>query len=314
MVDTELRGRSNLANQLYPDDPRGSDVVAREARELARKIGLPEQFRWLTFMCMGGGQLFGDWDWVLELVDEFEANNFTDSDPDTPPAMRAAVAAYRGDPTAARELLALAESVAPAVSRPEFLAERHAARAEIAALDGRLEKAYEDALAAAKLAPGFFRFSAVACRYALWIPDLDRARVGLELLAATFERGRYVKAIRTSLAAGVAALEGRVDEATAGYREAAATFRALDMPLDLGRSQLEFASLVGPADPEARAAAEEAAEIFDRLGSPALRDRLAAGLARWDRDRVTQPGASRAERSAQEALHDAPASTSQSVP
>jgi class 3 adenylate cyclase len=314
LVDTELRGRSNLANQLYPDDPRGSVAVAREARELARRIGLREQFRWLSFMCIGGGQMLGDWEWVLELVDEFDANNLTDSDPDTPPAVRAAVAAYRGDLKTARELLAFAEAVAPPVSRPEFLAERHAGRAEIAALDGRLEEAYDDALAGAKLAPGFFRFAAAACRYALWIGDLDRARAAMELLAATFERGRYVNAIRKSLAAGVAALEGRMDEAAAGYREAAATFRALEMPLDLGRSQLEFASLVGPADPESRAAAAEAAEIFDRLGSPALRDRLAAGLARWDRDRMPKPGPSRAERSAQEALHEAPASTSQTAP
>jgi class 3 adenylate cyclase/tetratricopeptide (TPR) repeat protein len=288
LVDTELRGRANLANQLWPDDPHAAFDVARDSRELARRMGSREQFRWLTWGCVGIGLNLGAWDWVLEQVAEVEETDLAEVDPDVVLRTRATVAAYRGDTSAATEFAAAADAVATPISRPEFIAYRHVGRAEIEALTGHLNEAFDEAIAGARLVP-FMRLAAPAAHYALWTADLERARAAWAFVAAAFERGRYVGALRRSLAAGLAALEGRLEDATRGYREAAITFRALDLPLDLGVSQLEFATLVEPRDPEARAAAAEAREIFTRLGSPALLDRLATGLERW----ASEPEASR---------------------
>ena len=110
----------------------------------------------------------------------------------------------------------------------------------------------------------------------------------MEVVRASDERGRYVGATRVGLEAGLAALEGRRDEAITLYRSAADTFRDLDSPLDLGRSQMEYAILVGPDDPGARAAADEARAILTRLGSPPLLERLELGLRRWQTDGLSE--------------------------
>jgi hypothetical protein len=44
--------------------------------------------------------------------------------------------------------------------------------------------------------------------------------------------------------------------------------------LCIGMCQLEVATLIGPDHPAARAAAEEAEEIFTRLGSPPMLELL----------------------------------------
>ncbi len=53
LLNIELRARSNLANQVYPDDPRAGLVIAEAARERARSLGMREHFRWLTWVCVG---------------------------------------------------------------------------------------------------------------------------------------------------------------------------------------------------------------------------------------------------------------------
>jgi len=45
-------------------------------------------------------------------------------------------------------------------------------------------------------------------------------------------------------------------------------------------SQLEVSTLIGPDHPAARAAAEEAEEIFTRLGSPPMLGLVKASLSR----------------------------------
>ena len=68
-------------------------------------------------------------------------------------------------------------------------------------------------------------------------------------------------------------------------RDGCPALRDLDSTLELGLSQLDYASLLGPADPVARAAADEARAIFERIDSPPLLERLRLGLERWERRR-----------------------------
>ena len=300
LTSTELRARSNYATQLWLDDPRASFAASIEVRELAGRLGARDQFKWSTWQCYEGGLALGRWDWILELTAEMEALDPGPLDLEGIHGTRALVAAYRGDAATAARERAVADRTSPEASRPDFVAMRHLDHAEIVALGGRLAEAYDEAMIASRLVP-FVWMRVLAARLAFWMGDLERAQRAVELVRESSERGAYADALRDGVEAGLASLEGRHDEANTKYRSAADAFRRLDLPLDLGRCQLEYAILVGPDDPGAHAAAEEARAIFTRLGSPPLLERLDSGLARWDADRPASSPASRISTTAQPA-------------
>ena len=70
------------------------------------------------------------------------------------------------------------------------------------------------------------------------------------------------------------------DQATGGYRDAIRQWRDIGAAFDLALCELDFVKFVGGENPEAKAAAEEAKSIFQRLGAPAFLQRLndAVGL------------------------------------
>ncbi len=280
LTQTEFRARGNYASSLSSDDPRAALAANIEVRELARKLGARDHFLWNTMQCYGIGSALGEWDWVLELAAEIEAGDPGPVGLEGIHGMRAIVAAYRGDAEEATRERTEADRVAPEQSRPEFVASRLSDRAEIAALAGHLSEAYDGAMAAARMTHWLWS-AAPAARWALWMGDLDRTRSAMEIVRASVDRGRFAGAVRDELEAGLAAIEGRRDDAIAYYRSAGTTFRELDAPLDLGRCQLEYAILIGPDEAGARAAAHEASEVLERLGSRPLLARLEAGLTRW---------------------------------
>jgi hypothetical protein len=153
----------------------------------------------------------------------------------------------------------------------------------VATVAGRLTDAYESGMAGVALGYEAALYNAEwATRAALWLGDPARVRVALELYEARPDRGRVVAATRQTLRAGLHALLGERDAAMAAYRDAIRRWREMDVPFMLGLCLLDFATLVGPREPEARAAADEARAIFTRLGSPPLLARLDAGLAKWE--------------------------------
>ena len=94
-------------------------------------------------------------------------------------------------------------------------------------------------------------------------------------------RGRWMAAVRLTAEAGLAAMEGRRDEAATAYSRALDAWRAIDSPLDLALCALDRAILCGldaaPAGEE-----DEAREIFTRIGATPFLARLdrAAAAAR----------------------------------
>ena len=86
-------------------------------------------------------------------------------------------------------------------------------------------------------------------------------------------RGRRVAAARLTAEAGLAALEGRGEEAAETYRSAIEAWRALECTLGLALCELDLVLLLGPDYPHATAA-KEARDIFTRLGAKPFLDRL----------------------------------------
>ena len=80
--------------------------------------------------------------------------------------------------------------------------------------------------------------------------------------------------MRQTLHAGLLGLEGRADEAAQGYVAAARRWRELEVWFELALSQFDFAATVGTNDPETKPAADEARQIFTRLGAMPMLARL----------------------------------------
>jgi class 3 adenylate cyclase/predicted ATPase len=92
-------------------------------------------------------------------------------------------------------------------------------------------------------APGSFY---QAARAALWAGELDTARADLAALDATGVQGPIVETRRRTIAAGIAALEGKHGDAAGLYREALQGWTDVGMGWDEALTGLDMALLLGP--------------------------------------------------------------------
>jgi len=283
LVESQLRALNNLAAGLGNEDYRAGLEVTRMGVEVARRRG---DRRWLLQFLTGLAQyeiFAGEWAEADRILADLEATEL-------PPAFvvqfgetAAMLHALRGEIDQADATLATIVPIRATMDDPRVVGWQRLEECFVAALAGRLVDAYEAGMAGVAL--GFeaaLPNAEWATRVALWSGDGSRARAALEAHAARPDRGRVVAAIRLGLQAGVHALEGEREAALTAYREAVRRWRDMGVPLLLGVCLLDFGALVGPGEPEARAAAEEARALFTRLGSPPLLARLDAGLARWE--------------------------------
>jgi hypothetical protein len=77
----------------------------------------------------------------------------------------------------------------------------------------------------------------------------------------------------------MAGIAGRRTESLAGFLDAIQRWKDLGLAFDAALVQLTLVTLLGVADGDARAAAEEARTMFERVGSQPLLDRLSAVMA-----------------------------------
>ena len=121
------------------------------------------------------------------------------------------------------------------------------------------------------------RALALQLRAALWLGDARRAREALTGMLGI--RGRWMAAERLTGEAGIAALEGRGDDAARRYSRALDAWRALDCPLDLALCVVDRAVLRG--SPPGQAEEDDEARTFlSEIGAHPL-------LARLDQVRST---------------------------
>ena len=139
--------------------------------------------------------------------------------------------AHRGDVGAARRRL---DAIAPRIEAAEQLAMRTwfgRDSALVHLLGGDPAPAFEAAIEAVELEPSGVNAhyaAREAARAAVWLRDPDRLRRALEAMAPL--RGRWIDAVRRTAESGLAALEGRREDALAGYERALGEWRALDAP------------------------------------------------------------------------------------
>jgi hypothetical protein len=86
-------------------------------------------------------------------------------------------------------------------------------------------------------------------------------------------RGRWIDAARHTVEAGLAALEGRVDDAAAGYDDCLEMWSALDLPLDRAMTLVDAALLL-PLELLPPGDVERTLEYLRQLGARPLLGRL----------------------------------------
>jgi hypothetical protein len=116
----------------------------------------------------------------------------------------------------------------------------------------------------------------MAIRAAAWLGDSGAIEDAIHALDG--HPGRVPAATRREGEASVAALRGDRNEARAAFADATRRWRELGLEFEAATCALSFARLLGASEPDARAAAEEADALFERLGARPLQERLAEAI------------------------------------
>ncbi len=273
---SQIRARSNVGQSVGARDVHAGLAMWREALELATKFGNRVFIVLLTaWIADAQRSSASDWDGAvanleslamdLEHQDRFDVEE---------PLM--AILAARGELDTDR--FAAHEALLLGLDDPQPRAQLEGTRAEWAWCRGDFRVAIDAARRAAELAgdPGHL---IGAFRSALWMRDLSAVRELAEGLTAHADSTPVWKALHAATRGGVAALEGRTREAVNNYLEAIGGWSDVGYDFEAASAALDFAWAVGPEVPKARAAAEEARAVFERVRAKVYLDRLDAVLA-----------------------------------
>jgi hypothetical protein len=281
-VAAEIRAISNLSG-LY-DHAREARDSYRTAEELALRVGNRSLAKWSAEAARYQQFTLAEgWDAALaegsdDRVDE--AGSALDE------IRRLAISSLyllgRGESTDA--ILARIETLSTQTSDSHGPASLHALRSDRALLAGDYGRACDEAVLASRAEQLSWFYTSAAVSAALHAVDLERARQLTERLEADPRTDNVLVTERIRARAGIAALEGRTDEAIARYGDAMARHRVTGYDWDLARTALDLVALVGGDRPAVREAAAEARAIFGRAGARPYLAWLETAVARPQSD------------------------------
>jgi class 3 adenylate cyclase/tetratricopeptide (TPR) repeat protein len=293
LADVGLRARVNLSYAAAGEDPELAYRVAREGHELSKHLGM----RGYAFYLLGNAAelaiRIGDWDWLQPELEEA-----AQLETDKASQMRhAELRGLRGEDVEAEfEALTRSSAEMTEIQAPASVAET---RALVAMARGEYRGALE-------LARGSYQLSfapdstavQTASRAAAW--GGDRTALTDALTAIEEAPGRVTAAVRIEGNAALAAMDGRRSEAMAGFLEAVRRWQDLGYEFEAAVCSLGLVVMLGASEPEARAAANDARAVFERLGAKPFAKLLA--------DAVAAPPPAATARPEAAPVEDAPAS------
>ena len=258
------------------EDPAGALRAILESAETARRAGdRSGEMLGLTNAAEGAIEL-GSWEEAEEVLHRLEGRELGAENELAREFGEILLQAHRGDVGAARGRL---DAMAPRIEAAEQLAMhtwfgRESALVHL--LSGDPAPAFEAAIEAVELEPSgvnAFYASREAARSAVWLRDTDRLRRALEAMAPL--RGRWIDAARRTAEAGLAALEGRREDALAGYERALGEWRGLDAHLDQAFCAADMAHVLPDEELTTEALAESTA-FLTGIGAVSLLERIEA--------------------------------------
>ena len=279
-VDTELRARNNLAGTHLEDDLREWLAIQRETLELAETLGQRTYVINLTGLAAAVAFVSAiDWDGAQHTTEAMLATDLEPIDRLRVEHGALHVLAARGELGADR--FAAYEALGRDLSDPGRLSALDDVRSDVAWCRGDFAVALAAGLRMAEDPDSVVDGLCVALRGAIWLRDLPAARSIADRLASVTRTSPYTEAVRVFARAAVAGLEGRTADAVQLFGEAIRRFGNCGFAFyGAATTALDFLWTVGPDVPEARAAAEEARAVFERVGARVYLDRLDAVPAR----------------------------------
>jgi len=252
----------------------------REGLALARRLGNRPRARLLTNNIGYSGFLSGDWDVALA-----ELENVLEEDLEPAERMFLAgnalnIRACRGEDISAA--LASLDAVAATQPDDDFMELPLTEVRGLRSLSmGEYAVAHRHFRRTADLDPS----QAAAALYdaamaSLMGGDLEAARADLAALDATGLHGRVVELRRTTVRAGIAALESRSVESLALHREALQGWRDMRITWEEAKVGLAMAIVLDPAEREVASVAASTRAIFERLGARPFVERVEEALKR----------------------------------
>jgi class 3 adenylate cyclase/tetratricopeptide (TPR) repeat protein len=279
---TLLRAFINRSVVDASRDPRAALEGVRPGLALARRIG----DRSPMFTLLSNGAEFairtGEWAWARAELEAALAEELEASDRAEMLGMVVAIRSLRGESSA--DLMAEMEMHIGATADPTLLVMLNSAAAFEAFGAGRYTDAREALGRVAETSQSNLPDAMGArARAALWLGDVAGARADLAALDASGAHGPAIETQRATIRAGIAALEGRSADALALYRDVLREWHDLGLVWDEALCGIDMATLLDPADPEVRAAADVARGILVRLEAGPFLARLDAAMARPSR-------------------------------
>ena len=256
------------------EDPAGAVRAILESAETARRAGdRAGEMLGLTNAAEGAIEL-GSWDEAEEALHRLEGRELGTENALGRELSEILLQAHRGDVVGARRRL---DAIAPRIEALEQIAMRTWFGRESALvhlLGGDPASAFEAAIEATELEPSGVNAhycTREAGRAAIWSRDPDRLRRALEAMGSL--RGRWIDAVRRTAEAGLAALEGRREDALAGYERALGDWRALGAPLDQAFCAADMAHVLPDEELTTEALAESTA-FLTGIGAESLLGRI----------------------------------------
>ncbi|HEU4528499.1 MAG TPA: adenylate/guanylate cyclase domain-containing protein [Actinomycetota bacterium] len=262
------------------DDPRASLRYSLEAVDAARRAGV----RGLEIQAMANAAEAavdtGEWETADGLLADLLGR------PELDELMRLAallgvalLAAHRGDHEGARSTLGESETRGLGTDLTAARTWFHRTRSTVLLLGGELEQAFEAGMEAIREDPAGMNTptsSWSSARAGLWLKDPERVRSALAAMGPL--RGRWIDVAQRTIEAGLAALEGQVEDAAAAYAECLDTWTALDLPLDRALAVVDAAMLL-PPDARPSDEIERTMDYLRALGARSLLERLEGMVA-----------------------------------
>jgi class 3 adenylate cyclase len=275
-----LRARNNLQAALV-DSAAELGAVMREGRDLSVRFGISNFRNQFVMQLAELANHTGEGDEAFdELAAIEEAEQLSPFYEAGFAAVRAPRAAIRGDLDRATAELANAEAAATAMQSVMVDAALAFLRSQIAFFQGDWARSARLGLAAASN-PNYVLDGATYAAHAAVAGDLrDELRTAIEVHRASPLQGTVTGAAQAAAEAGLAAREGRWDDAHAGYQRALDATREAGFRLEEAFIGLEWGALAGSRDAEAAAAAAAGEAFFtERGGSSAVERYRAAFVA-----------------------------------
>jgi tetratricopeptide (TPR) repeat protein len=284
LTDVGLRARVNLSYAAAAEDPQMAFEVTRDGVAMVKRLGMQGYGGYMLGNAASFAIDIGEWDWAIAELEEW----VTRADYDF--YTRACLAHLRGlrGEDVEDEFRDIDERTA-GLTEAQIQPTVDHAHAAVELARGNLDRALELARRSygAVTAPDNSA-PLIAARAAAWKGDVPALRDAIERLGQLPHRVPTI-GLREAEAAA-AALEGRRAEAATGFADAIRRWREIGVAVGAAWCALDWVMMLGTSDASARAAADEARAVFERVGARPLLDLLAEAVARG----MTSPAATAA--------------------